>query len=98
MEIGKKSINLSNGIVLQPLPIYHIYAFTTNVMALCFGLHSILVVNPRELKTVIDDIKKYNPSVIVGINTLFNALLNNKDFCKLDFSNFLFAQAGGMAV
>ncbi len=61
-------------------------------------MHNILIVNPRELHTVVDAMKKYKPGVLIGINTLFNGLINNKDFCKLDFSNFTFAFAGGMAV
>ncbi|NJL74828.1 MAG: AMP-binding protein, partial [Saprospiraceae bacterium] len=85
--------------MLCPLPIYHIFAFTMNVLIpMNGGFHSILVTNPREIKTVIDTFKKYPISMMTGVNTLFNALVNNEDFKKLDFSKLKIAGAGGMAL
>ncbi len=66
-----------------PLPLYHIFAFTVNCMGLfSMGARNILIPNPRDLPAVIKDIKTYRPTIFVGINTLFNALLNHPDFEK----------------
>lgn len=86
-------------IALSPLPMYHIFAFTVNCLALMtIGSMTILIVNPRELSTVIKEFKNFPITIMTGVNTLFNALLNNKDFNALDFSSFKFAVGGGMAV
>lgn len=85
--------------MLCPLPIYHIFAFTMNVLIpMNGGFHSVLVTNPREIKTVVEAFKKYPISMMTGVNTLFNALVNNEDFKKLDFSKLKIAGAGGMAL
>ena len=82
-----------------PLPLYHIFAFTVNCMGLfSIGAKNILVPNPRDQKAVIKDLKTYKPSVFIGINTLFNALLNNPDFVALDHSAMKLTCGGGMAV
>lgn len=82
-----------------PLPLYHIFAFTVNCMGLfSMGARNILIPNPRDLPAVIKDLKKYPPSIFVGINTLFNALLNHPDFVALDHSKLKFGLGGGMAV
>jgi len=85
--------------MLCPLPIYHIFAFTMNVLIpMNGGFHNVLVTNPREIKTVIEAFKKYPISMMTGVNTLFNALINQPDFQKLDFSKLKIAGAGGMAL
>ena len=82
-----------------PLPLYHIFAFTVNCMGLfSMGARNILIPNPRDLPAVIKDIKTYKPTIFVGINTLFNALLNHPDFEKLDHSALVFGLGGGMAM
>lgn len=84
---------------LSPLPMYHIFAFTVNCLALMsIGTKNVLITNPRDLSTVIDAFKKNKITVMTGINTLFNALLNNKDFAKLDLSALKITVGGGMAV
>jgi long-chain acyl-CoA synthetase len=84
---------------LCPLPLYHIFAFTVNCLVLTsLGCPSVLIVNPRDIPSVVKDWKKYNPSIFPAVNTLFNALLNNEDFQKLDFSNLKIPIAGGMAL
>jgi long-chain acyl-CoA synthetase len=86
-------------VALCPLPLYHIFAFTVNCMGLfSIGAKNILVPNPRDQKSVIKDLKTYNPSVFIGINTLFNALLNNPAFVALDHSALRVSCGGGMAV
>jgi long-chain acyl-CoA synthetase len=82
-----------------PLPLYHIFAFTVNCMGLfSMGAQNILIPNPRDLPSVIKDLKTYRPTVFIGINTLFNALLNHPDFAALDHSRMIFGLGGGMAV
>ena len=82
-----------------PLPLYHIFAFTVNCMGLfSMGARNILIPNPRDLPAVIKEIKTYRPTIFVGINTLFNALLNHPDFEKLNHSALVFGLGGGMAM
>jgi long-chain acyl-CoA synthetase len=86
-------------VALCPLPLYHIFAFTVNCMGLfSIGAKNILVPNPRDQKAVVKDLKTYKPSVFIGINTLFNALLNNPQFVALDHSALKVSCGGGMAV
>jgi len=85
--------------MLCPLPMYHIFAFTVNTLApMNNGFHNILIVNPRDLKTVVQAFKDYPISMMTGVNTLYNALLNNKEFTQLDFSNLKLAAAGATAL
>ena len=85
--------------VLCPLPLYHIFAFTVNCLAMMsLGSKNILITNPRDLSTIVAAFKKYPISLMPGLNTLFNALLNNKDFTQCDFSNLAITNGGGMAV
>ena len=86
-------------VALCPLPLYHIFAFTVNCMGLfSIGAKNILVPNPRDQKAVVKDLKTYKPSVFIGINTLFNSLLNNPNFIALDHSALRVSCGGGMAV
>jgi long-chain acyl-CoA synthetase len=85
--------------ILCPLPMYHIFAFTVNGLAmLSIGARNIFITNPRDQKGLVKEIKKYPISIIPGVNTLFNAMLHNDDFKALDFSNLKISVAGGMAV
>ncbi len=86
-------------IALCPLPLYHIFALTVN----CFGMMAIgslnvLVTNPRDMGALVKTMKSYPISVISGLNTLFNAMMNNEEFNKLDFSSLKVTVAGGMAL
>ncbi len=86
-------------IALSPLPMYHIFAFSVNCLALMsVGTHTILVTNARDLPSVIKEFKNNKISIITGVNTLFNALLNHKDFAGIDFSSLKVSVGGGMAV
>ena len=81
-----------------PLPLYHIYALTVNaLMGMYLGSHNILIPNPRDIPAFVKELQKYPVNVFPGLNTLFNALLNNEDFRKLDFKPLLLTFAGGMA-
>ncbi len=80
------------------LPLYHIYALTVNaLMGMSQGAHNILIPNPRDIPAFVKELQKYPVNVFPGLNTLFNALLNNEDFRKLDFKPLLLTFAGGMA-
>lgn len=86
-------------VALSPLPMYHIFAFTVNCLALMgIGSHTILVVNPRDLPSVMGEFKSHNITLMTGVNTLFNALLAHKNFSKCDFSHLKISVGGGMAV
>ncbi|WP_457980669.1 long-chain-fatty-acid--CoA ligase FadD1 [Ectopseudomonas composti] len=93
--------NLNEGceVLIAPLPLYHIYAFTFHCMAMMLiGGHNILLTNPRDLSAVVKDLAKYRFTGFVGLNTLFVALCNNEDFRKLDFSSLKLTVSGGMAL
>ncbi|WP_053404770.1 AMP-binding protein [Persicobacter sp. CCB-QB2] len=86
-------------IVITALPLYHIFALTVNCwLFFKTGGKNILITNPRDLPAFIKELKKHPFSVFTGVNTLFNALLLQKDFLNIDFSNFKVAIGGGMAV
>ncbi|MGD9590958.1 MAG: AMP-binding protein [Candidatus Berkiella sp.] len=87
------------GGIITALPLYHIFSLTANCLVfLKAGIPNILITNPRDIPGFVKELKKYDFCVMTGVNTLFNALLNNDDFCRLDFSNFKFTLGGGMAV
>ena len=85
--------------VLCALPLYHIYAFTVNCLAIMsIGGRNVLITNARDIPGLVKELAKYPFSLITGINTLFNALLNHPDFSKIDFSGLKITSGGGMAV
>jgi long-chain acyl-CoA synthetase len=86
-------------IALCPLPMYHIFAFTVNCLAMMeIGALSVLVTNARDLPSVVKALKSYDVTLITGVNTLFNALVNHSDFQEVDFSSLKITVGGGMAV
>ncbi len=85
--------------ILGALPFYHIFALTVNVFAsMKLGFHNILIPNPRDQKALLKDLKKHKLFIFPGLNTLFNALLNNPEFTEVDFSNLKVTVSGGMAL
>lgn len=88
-----------NEVLIAPLPLYHIYAFTFHCMAMMLiGGHNVLITNPRDLPAMTKDLAKYKFTGFVGLNTLFVVLCNNEDFRKLDFSTLKATFSGGMAL
>ena len=86
-------------VLIAPLPLYHIYAFTFHCMAMMLiGGHNVLISNPRDLPAMIKDLAKYRFTGFVGLNTLFVALCNNEEFRNLDFSSLKATFSGGMAL
>lgn len=92
-------VTVGKEVMLAPLPMYHIYAFTVNTMLpINTGFHSVLITNPRDLSTIVKAFKDYPISIMTGLNTLYNALANLPDFQQLDFSKLRICSAGGMAL
>lgn len=93
--------NLKYGVdkLIAPLPIYHIYAFMLHVVtAPAKGCHSILIPNPRDISSFISVMKKHEFQIFVGLNTLFIALMHNKDFSRINFGKLKITLSGGMAL
>ncbi len=84
---------------LCALPLYHIFGLTVNsLMGISMGGCNLLIANPRDIPAVIKEWKKHRIHIFPGLNTLFNALMNNADFPSIDFSQMLLVLGGGMAV
>ncbi|MBY0555910.1 MAG: long-chain-fatty-acid--CoA ligase [Burkholderiaceae bacterium] len=81
------------------LPLYHIYSLTISAfMGMRMGGLNLLIPNPRDIPGFVKELAKYRVAVFPAVNTLYNALLNNADFAKLDFSSYSVCNGGGMAV
>ena len=81
------------------LPLYHVFALTVNMLGgLRLGALNVLIANPRDVAGFAKELGKYKFNVMPGVNTLFNALAENPDFQRLDFSSLRIANGGGMAV
>lgn len=92
-------LNEGQELAVTALPLYHIFALTINCLLFIeLGGRSLLITNPRDIPGLVKELAKYPFSAIAGVNTLFNALLNNEDFQKLDFSSLRLSVGGGMAV
>lgn len=91
--------NNASEIIITPLPLYHIFSLTAN----CFifssiGALNVLITNPRDIPGFIKELKNFKFTAFTGVNTLFNALLDNEEFHKIDFSSLKLTLGGGMAV
>jgi long-chain acyl-CoA synthetase len=81
------------------LPLYHIYALTVcALMSMRLGGMNLLIPNPRDMDGFVKELGKYKINIFPAVNTLYNGLLNNKNFAKLDFSSYRVCNGGGMAV
>ncbi|KJF66719.1 long-chain fatty acid--CoA ligase [Rhizobium nepotum] len=81
------------------LPLCHIFALTVNsLMGIALGGHNLLIANPRDIPGFVKELSHFRPHIFPGINTLFNAMMNNEDFRKLDLSSLILVLGGGMAV
>jgi len=89
----------SREIVITPLPLYHIFSLTANCLTfMTLGAENVLIPNPRDIPGFVKEMAKFRFTAFTGVNTLFNALVNNADFAKLDFSALRITLGGGMAV
>jgi long-chain acyl-CoA synthetase len=86
-------------VVITPLPLYHIFSLTANCLTfMTLGAENVLITNPRDIPGLVKEMSEHSFTAFTGVNTLFNALLNNADFHKLDFSTLQLTLGGGMAV
>ena len=85
-------------VFMQPLPVYHIYAFTASMYSLYVGAQTVFIPNPRDLPSLVSAFDKYKPRLFCGLNTLFVALCNDSSFKGLDFSSLKVTLSGGMAL
>lgn len=86
-------------VAITCLPMYHIFSLTVNCLAfMWYGATNVLITNPRDFKALIKDMKRQPFTIMNGVNTLFNALMNHPDFKTIDFSTVKVSVAGGMAL
>jgi long-chain acyl-CoA synthetase len=86
-------------LIITAIPMYHIFALTVNgVLMFSTGVKNVMITNPRDMKGFVKELRKHKFTIITGVNTLFNGLLNHPDFKSLDFSHLKGAVGGGMAV
>ena len=86
-------------VMIAPLPLYHIYAFTANCMCMMVtGNHNVLISNPRDIGAFIKELKNWRFSALLGLNTLFVALMDHPEFKNLDFSSLKLTNSGGTAL
>ena len=85
-------------VVVSPLPMYHIFCLTATLSFMKWGAVNVLITNPRDLPAFIAELKKWKWTVLTGVNTLFNGLLNTPGFEQLDFSSLKVVLGGGAAV
>ena len=93
------AIGADGEIFVAALPLYHVFALQVNgFVPLMIGASNLLIANPRDIPALVKALRGTRFTAIPGVNTLFNALLNNADFAKLDFSHLHLTIGGGMAV
>ncbi|WGE47592.1 long-chain-fatty-acid--CoA ligase FadD [Actinobacillus equuli] len=86
-------------IAVIPLPLYHVFALSVNCLLFIeLGVTGLLITNPRDIPGFVKELKKYRFVALTGVNTLFNALLNNENFKEVDFSNLRLSVGGGAAI
>ena len=85
--------------IVTALPLYHVFALTVNCLTfVTFGGRNLLITDPRDMKGFVKQLSQNRISAITGVNTLFNGLLNQPDFAKLNFSGLRLVVGGGAAV
>ncbi|AUT60579.1 MULTISPECIES: long-chain fatty acid--CoA ligase [Paraburkholderia] len=95
----KKRGDIDQFVTVVALPLYHVFALTVcGLLTIRTGGLGVLIPNPRDIAGMIKSLHGYKITTFPAVNTLYNAMLNHPDFAKLDFSNLLVANAGGMAV
>jgi long-chain acyl-CoA synthetase len=86
-------------VIVCALPLYHVFAFITcGLLGMRTGAMNVLIPNPRDISGTVKDLAKYRLNIFPAVNTLFNALANNAEFGRLDFSELVISNGGGMAV
>jgi long-chain acyl-CoA synthetase len=86
-------------VIITALPLYHILSLTANCLLMMkSGGCNILITNPRDIPGFVKELRAHRFTMITGVNTLFNALMNHPDFTRIDFSSLRVTLGGGMAV
>ncbi|MCW5735988.1 MAG: long-chain-fatty-acid--CoA ligase [Enhydrobacter sp.] len=100
MQPGLRRKPISGQItIVCALPLYHVFAFITcGLLGMRTGALNVLIPNPRDIPGMVKELAKYRFNIFPAVNTLFNALANNAEFARLDFSGLLISNGGGMAV
>ena len=90
---------LGGELAVLALPLYHIFSLTVNALAmLYYGGTNLMITNPRDMNDFTKILRSHPFTVFIGLNTLFNGLMNHPDFDKIDFSHLKISVAGGMAL
>ncbi len=93
------SLKPGEEVAIGALPMYHIFSLTACGMVFArLGAHTLLITNPRDMPGFVKELKKVPFSILPGVNTLFNGLLNTPGFSEVDFSHLKISLGGGMAV
>lgn len=99
VEWMRPSLIAGQETVITALPLYHIFSLTVNCLAIMnYGGKNILITNPRDIPDFIKTLKKNKFTVVTGVNTLFNALMNHPEFNQINFKNLKISVAGAMAL
>lgn len=86
-------------IIVTALPLYHVLSLTANCLLMMkIGGLNILITNPRDIPAFVGELRQRRFTMITGVNTLFNALMNDPGFAKIDFSALRISMGGGMAI
>ncbi|HEX5362614.1 MAG TPA: AMP-binding protein [Fluviicoccus sp.] len=85
-------------VMICPLPLYHIFAFGVSCIGMVLGMHTVLITNPRDIPGFVKELQQWDFTAMMGLNTLFVALMNNPEFRKLNFNKLKLTIAGGMAM
>ncbi len=97
--VFSERIEYGHEVVLTALPMYHIFAFTVNILCyFTFGAKNVLVANPRDLPQLVTIFNDNKPTMVTGVNTLFNGLLHTEGFSSVDFSALKTSIGGGAPV
>lgn len=98
-EQGQTILREGQEVMIAPLPLYHVYAFTANCLCMMVtGNHNVLITNPRDIGAFIKELKKWKFTALLGLNTLFVALMEHAEFRSLDFSHLKVTNSGGTAL
>lgn len=98
-EQGQTILREGHEVMIAPLPLYHVYAFTANCLCMMVtGNHNVLITNPRDIGAFIKELKKWKFTALLGLNTLFVALMEHAEFRFLDFSHLKVTNSGGTAL
>jgi len=101
MQVREIIVDILDGdreVMIAPLPLYHIYAFTVSLVISDMGHELVLIPNPRDIPGFVKELSRHKFTSFAGLNTLFVALCNNKAFTELDFSHLKHTISGGMAL